>query len=125
MDNREDIIDMEVHYESRWQKFKHKAWTRKEKAKNWIKEDPRRALALGSIAVVGGKKFTDFVKSLRPTQSELDRRWQECHVYDRSLGFHYELKRPMTGSEAIEFSQRKANGERTGDILRSMRLLKR
>lgn len=125
MYEEKDVIDMEVHYESRWQKFKHKAWTRKEKAKQWFNEDPRRILAVGSVVVVGGKKAIDTIKNLKPTQAELDRKWQECHVYDHSLGFHYTLKRPMTGNEQIEFSQRKKRGELTGDILKDMKLLKR
>ena len=79
----------------------------------------------GSVVVVGGKKLIDFLKSIKPTQAELDRRWQEVHVYDHSLGMHYTLKRPMTGNEQIEFSQRKKRGELTGDILRDMNLLKR
>lgn len=124
-DKDKDIIDMEVHYDSKWEKFKHKWWTRKEKAKQWFNEDPRRILAVGSVVVVGGKKAIDTIKNLKPTQAELDRRWQEVHVYDHSLGFHYTLKRPMTGNEQIEFSQRKKRGELTGDILRDMKLLKR
>lgn len=124
-DEEKDIIDMEVHYDSKWEKFKHKQWTRKEKAKQWFNEDPRRILAVGSVVVVGGKKAIDTIKNLKPSQAELDRRWQEVHVYDHSLGFHYTLKRPMTGNEQIEFSQRKKRGELTGDILRDMKLLKR
>ena len=124
-DKDKDIIDMEVHYDSKWEKFKHKWWKRKEKTKQWFNEDPRRILAVGSVVVVGGKKAIDTIKNLKPTQAELDRRWQETHVYDHSLGFHYTLKRPMTGNEQIEFSQRKKRGELTGDILRDMKLLKR
>ena len=123
--NNKDIIDMEVTYESKWEKFKHKWWKRKEKTKQWFNEDPRRLLMAGSVVVVGGKKLIDFLKSIKPTQAELDRRWQEVHVYDHSLGMHYTLKRPMTGNEQIEFSQRKKRGELTGDILRDMKLLKR
>lgn len=124
-DKDKDIIDMEVHYDSKWEKFKHKLWKRKEKTKQWFNEDPRRILAVGSVVAVGGKKAIDTIKNLKPTQAELDRRWQEVHVYDHSLGFHYTLKRPMTGNEQIEFSRRKKRGELTGDILRVMKLLKR
>lgn len=123
--NNKDIIDMEVTYESKWEKFKHKWWKRKEKTKQWFNEDPRRLLMAGSVVVVGGKKCIDGIKALKPTQAELDRRWQEVHIYDHSLGMHYTLKRPMSGTEQIEFSQRKKRGELTGDILRDMNLLKR
>ena len=125
MDKRDDIIDMEVKYDSKWEEIKHKAWAKKEKAKQWFSEDPRRMLAVGSIFVVVAKKAKDVIIAIKPTQAELDRKWQETHVYDHSLGMHYTLKRPMTGNEQIEFSQRKKRGELTGDILRDMNLLKR
>ena len=125
MDIRKDYIDMEVHYDNKWEKFKHETWKRKEKVKNWFKQDPRRMMMAGSIVVVGGKKVIDLLKDMKPTQAELDRKWQEVHIYDHSLGMHYTLKRPMSGTEQIEFSQRKKRGELTGDILRDMKLLKR
>lgn len=125
MYDEKDIIDMEVKYGSRWEKFKHKWWKRKERAKQWITEDPRRALMLGSVGVVGVKKAVDGIKSLKPTQAELDRKWQELHVYDHSLGCHYDLKRRMTNNEKLELARRKERGEKTGDILRDMKLLKR
>jgi hypothetical protein len=124
MDDK-NIIDIEVQYDSKWEKFKHTWWKRKEKAKQWFTEDPRRVLAVGSICVVAAKKVKDIFVAIKPTQAELDRRWQEVHIYDHSLGMHYTLKRPMTGNEQIEFSQRKKRGELTGDILRDMNLLKR
>lgn len=122
------IIDMEVTYKSKWEKFKHKAWTKKEQFVNWVKEKPQEAAIVGSVAIVGADKVFKGIKKLKefqPTQAELDRRWQETHVYDHSLGFHYTLKRPMRAEEAMEFSYRKKRGETTGDILKSMNLLKK
>ena len=122
------IIDMEVQYKSRWEKFKYKAWTKKEKFVNWVKEKPQEAAILGSVVIVGADKLFKGIKKLKelqPTQAELDREWHDTHVYDRSLGYYYNLKRPMSGTEAMEFSNRKKRGESTGDILRSMNLLKR
>lgn len=121
------IIDMEVQYKSRWEKFKHKAWTKKEKFVNWVKEKPQEAAVLGSVVLVAGDKIVHVIKkwkSIQPTQAELDRRWHETHIYDRSQGMYYEIKRPMTANEAMIFSHRKARGELTGDILLSMKLLK-
>ena len=121
------IIDMEVHYKSRWEKFKHKVWTKWNSFKTWVREKPREAAVLGSVIVVGLDKLFHLIKkwkSIQPTQAELDRRWHETHIYDRSNGMYYEIKRPMTPSEAMIFSHRKARGELTGDILMSMKLLK-
>ena len=124
----EKIIDMEVTYKSKWEKFKHKAWTKKEKFVNWVKDYPQEAAVFGSVILVGADKLFKGIKKLKelqPTQAELDREWHDTHVYDRSLGYYYNLKRPMSGTEAMEFSNRKKRGESTGDILRSMNLLKR
>ena len=118
------IIDMEVHYESRWQKFKHKTWKAKEKVKQTIKTYPKEcatAVILGGAAI--GKAIHKW-KSIQPTQAELDREWKDMHIYDRSLGMYYPLRRKMTPRECMEFERRKRNGEPTGHILESMRLLK-
>jgi hypothetical protein len=122
------IIDMEVQYKSRWEKFKYKTKDKIERAIRWVKEKPEQAAIVGSVVIVGADKLFKGIKKLKelqPTQAELDREWRELHVYDRSLGYYYNLKRPMSATEAMEFSQRKKRGESTGDILRSMNLLKR
>ena len=127
-DKDKDIIDMEIHYDSKWEKFKHKACTRKEKFVNWVKEKPQEAAILGSVVIVGADKLFKGIKKLKelqPTQAELDREWREHHVYDRSLGMYFPLKRKMSPRECMDFEQRKKRGECTGDILRSMNLLKR
>ena len=124
----EKIIDMEVTYKSKWEKFKHKAWTKKEKFVNWVKEKPQEAAIVGSVVIVGADKLFKGIKKLKelqPTQAELDREWREHHVYDRSLGMYFPLKRKMSPRECMNFEQRKKRGESTGDILRSMNLLKR
>ena len=123
MDNK-NIVDMEVVYKNKWDKIKSKAKDKKDKFVNWVKDDPRKLIAIGSVVVVGGKKLYEGIKHIQPTQAELDRRWHETHIYDRSIGMYYEIKRPMSANESILFSQRKARGELTGDILMSMRLLK-
>lgn len=124
-DKDKDIIDMEVHYDSKWDKFKANVKKKKDNFEDWVMEDPRRALMIGSVGIVGLKKTHDVIKAMKPTQAERDRKWHETHVYDYSIGCHYTLKRKMTNNEKIEFAARKERGEKTGDILRSMKLLKR
>lgn len=118
------IIDMEVHYNSRWDKFKHKCWKAKEKVKNTVKTYPKEC---ATAVILGGAAFGKLIhnwKSIQPTQAELDREWKDLHIYDRSLGMYYPLRRKMTPRECMEFERRKRNGEPTGHILESMRLLK-
>ncbi len=122
------IIDMEVTYKNRWEKFKYKTRDKIDGAIRWVKEKPEQAAIVGSVIIVGADKLFRGIKKLKelqPTQAELDREWHDTHVYDRSNGFYYTLKRPMSGTEAMEFSNRKKRGETTGDILKSMNLLKR
>lgn len=127
MNDDKNIIDMEVQYKSRWEKFKYRSREKAEKVITWIKDRPQEAAIVGSIIIVGTDKIVHVIKkwkSIQPTQAELDREWHDTHVYDRSNGFYYKLKRPMTAGEAMRFSQRRRAGEDVGDILTSMRLLK-
>lgn len=128
MEDRDKIVDMEVHYESKWERFKFRCKKKKDKFINWVRYNPQEVAIGGSILIVVGDKVIRTIKKfkdLQPTQAELDRRWQETHVYDRSLGMHFTLRRPMTPSEQIAFARRKQQGELTGDILDSMKLLKK
>lgn len=121
------IIDMEVTYKNKWEKFKYKTKDKIDGAIRWVKEKPEQAAIVGSVVIVGADKLFKGIKKLKelqPTQAELDRRWHETHIYDRSQGMYYEIKRPMSTTEAMTFSHRKARGELTGDILMSMKLLK-
>ena len=70
--NNKDIIDMEVHYDSKWQKFKHKAWKAKEKVKNTVITYPREC---ASAVIIGGAAIGKLIqkwKSIQPTQALLE-----------------------------------------------------
>ena len=58
-----------------------------------------------------------------------DQRREDYHrnrqQYDRSADVWYDLKRPMTNTEKIEFAQRRRKGESVLDILKDMKLIKR
>lgn len=120
----EKIIDMEVTYKSRWEKFKHKVANKWNRFKNWCRTYPEYAVTLFLGALVAVDKIHKKWKNIQPTQAELDRRWHETHIYDRSTGTYFEIRRPMTATEAQIFSHRKGRGEYTADILMSMKLLK-
>lgn len=50
---------------------------------------------------------------------------RNCQQYDRSCDIWYDLKRPMTNNEKIEFAQRRKRGEDVLSILKDMKLVKR
>lgn len=53
-----------------------------------------------------------------------EQKLKDNRVYDRSVGQYWETKRKIKTSERLELEERKANGEKTGQILKSMGLLK-
>ena len=46
------------------------------------------------------------------------------YCYDRSLGHYWKLRRELTNEEWIAIDKRKRNGERLGDILAELKVLK-
>lgn len=45
------------------------------------------------------------------------------YIYDRSLGFYYELRRKPTANQLLEIEARRKAGEKLGEILRNMKLI--
>lgn len=78
-------------------------------------------ITVSTVAVKGARSI---INSFRPTKYEKERKRIDHTFYDPSRGTHYDLKRKMTNKENLELSERKANGEDVGKILKSMKLLK-
>ena len=57
-------------------------------------------------------------------KQSLDYDARYCSVWDASLGHQWQLSRPLTTAEALELDARHQAGERLGDILQSMKVLK-
>lgn len=49
---------------------------------------------------------------------------KELYCYDPSLGHYWELKKKLKNSDWIQIQKRKDSGEKLGDILKSMNVLK-
>lgn len=49
---------------------------------------------------------------------------KKFYCYDRSLGHYWALRRNLTNSEWVQIDKRKAAGERLGDILADLKVLK-
>lgn len=81
--------------------------------------DNKEFVAIAAPAIFGITRFACKKANLRE-----ERRLKTKFVYDRSGGFYWELRRPLTTRERREFDRRRSYGERTGDILADMRVLK-
>lgn len=91
------------------------------KCVDWCCSNPEKAIPLG-IAIGGG--VTKIVKSAsRHAKLKEEKDLKELYVYDRSTGFYWKLKKPLTSKQQTEINLRKTNGEKLGDILNSMRIL--
>jgi hypothetical protein len=55
---------------------------------------------------------------------ELETKIKELFVYDNKLGHYWELRRKLTNDEWLMVQTRQKAGERIGDILDEMRVLK-
>ena len=88
---------------------------------NFVKENREDLVVLvplGVAAVTGLKKAT------QKTTTDSERYRIDHTYYDPHTGRHWELKRKMSNYERMELEERQAEGELTGHILQSMRLLK-
>lgn len=92
------------------------------KAKEWVKNNPQFALAaLTSITSVGGYLGKNILKRSNLRKAE---KVKQEYVYDPSLGHYWELKRKLSNSEWRKVEARKKSGEKMGEILDSMKVLK-
>ena len=87
-------------------------------AKNWIDNNKEFVVMIAIPAAVG------VVAEARRINDRLNtERHRAYDVWDPSAGIYVTCKRKMSKTEKIEFVRRHANGEKTYDILKSMRLI--
>lgn len=80
-------------------------------------------MAIGTV-VDGTCKVTNSVAHARNAKvRSIECKSRTERHYDKSNRLWYDLNRPMTNSEKLEFSRRKADGESDGDILADMNLI--
>ena len=94
-------------------------------AARFVGENAEIISALLPVAVFGTRTVTGFVKSAkRSADLRKEQNLKELFCYDRSLGHYWELRRKLTNREWIEIDQRKKAGEKLGDILKELKVLK-
>lgn len=92
------------------------------KAKTWAGENKGTILCgLYVLGLVGGM-ISPLIR--RSRRNSLDAR-REKQIYDPSMGFYWETKRPLTNNQKLMIEQRHRNGEGYGKILKELHLLKK
>ena len=90
----------------------------------FVKEHPVIAFMMLSTAVKGGCEITNTISRAKNAQTKsIDCNARDEKHYDRKNRIWYDLRRPMTNSEKLEFSRRRSEGETDGEILSDMNLI--
>jgi len=104
------------------QKVKDWLFLRKMAVQDFFRRYPKETLAVVLLTASGVVRVLP--KLIRARNINEEERIKEEYVYDRSLGHYWKLKRPLSNDEWREIENRKANGEKLGDILESLKILK-
>lgn len=92
------------------------------KCTDWIQSNKEIAIGIGTFAVGAGGSM---IKGLAKRQKvKEEKQLKNNYCYDRSLGHYWKLCRELTNEEWIAIDKRKRNGERLGDILAELKVLK-
>ena len=119
------VIDPETGKEtpkSKWERFKEKAREKGQSAKAWCKDHTKELIVAVPVVVAGAKSIVKMV--YRKTVVDKKEKLMKFSVYDRSENHYWFLKRELTNREWSEISNRRSKGERLGDILEKMKVLK-
>lgn len=116
--------------ETKWEKLKRKTSEKAKNAMRWIKQNKEMIVVLAPVAASSAALLGKWV--IKPiwkgTVVRANLRRQEHiktgFIYDPSLGAYYELSRKLNNQQKIELDQRRQAGERIGNILREMNVLK-
>ena len=103
-----------------------KTWLDEKKAQvdTWLEDEENKELVklLAPVLLIGGgAALKEFAKHKRQEREE---ELKTNFIYDRSNGHYYELKRQPKAKQWLEIDRRKEEGERIGEILNDMNLLK-
>ena len=95
----------------------------------WFKDNKEIVLVLGpaaigltTVVIKGGIKLA--TAGFRHINLHEEKKLKDFYCYDRSLGHYWKLRRELTNREWTEIDKRKKNGERMGDILNELHVLK-
>lgn len=115
----------EVEEKTRWQQFKEDIRDKATCAIAWMQANPELTLMLIPAGVAIFKGTTKVgSKILQRINMEAAQREVRRRCYDPSEGHYWFLKRELSNDEWLLVNRRHMNGERIGDILSDLRVLK-
>lgn len=95
-------------------------------AAEWIKDNPKEAAVLATGILFGiGAAGNGIAAVDRRITAAKERRDDRCNIYDPSIDYQWKTKRGLTTAQALEYQRRVAAGEKRGDVLKDMKVLRR
>lgn len=91
-------------------------------AVKWCGENKEVLVVAIPLAVAGITAITKLGGKLIGTYNE--RVLQDKSIYDHGFGTYWKLRRALTNNDRLTIERRRAAGEKLGDILKDLRLLK-
>lgn len=93
------------------------------KAEEWAKANPEKALAIASGTVAVARYLGK--TAIKDIQANREAELLKKRCYDPSKGHYYYLTRELSNKEWLMVDRRRDAGEKLGDILEEMKVLKR
>lgn len=93
---------------------------------DWMRDNKETVVLLIPVATAAASSATTIAKGLiKLGTARTERKVTDRRCYDPAEGHYWVLKRALTNDDWLRVSRRQAEGERLGDILADMKLLKR
>ena len=91
----------------------------------WVSSNMELIVTFTPVVIYAGRSIVGITKSIhRGAMLRKEQDLKDLYCYDRSLGHYWSLKRKLTNREWVAIDQRKRNGEKLGDILAELKVLK-
>ena len=122
MEQKEYYVEIKEVKKGVFNRIKESVKKKVDSATKFICNNPEFVIIFTPV-ILGTVKYTVKTISRNHTLNK-EKNLKELYCYDRSLGHYWKLRRELTNDEWVEIDKRKVNGERLGDILDELKVLK-
>lgn len=118
--SKDNVVDFDK--EQRKQEFKEKVKSKLQDGRDWLYRNKDLVITYTPVAIGAATVIAKAVgKNINLRKQE---HLGELRCYDRSAGHYWPLRRKLSTDEWLYIERRRMNGERLGDILSDLRVLK-
>lgn len=119
------IEELRSEANAKWTGFTIKVKVKARETYQWIVTHKEEAAFVVTTSIAAISAVEKIIRTIdRKVDLKKEKDLKELYVYDRSRGKYHRLRHKMTTREAIEFDQRRREGETVTQILSSMDLIK-